>query len=283
MANSHHLDGTAFLRLGSSPCVEVFAGDESESLRHILLQDELELRVVLRGEVDVGFDRGAHTAEAGTLLLLPARHLHAVTARPRGHSFIAFHLDDDALARFGQRAFDSLAARDFECIRVPAELLSLGLEAQSEIVTGATPTPPRGESLSRLLSDLIANLCAVPPRMTASGPATRVASIERALAHLREHFMQEISLQDLAAAAGLSKFHFVRLFAAAVGITPHRYQLLLRVNRARQLLRQGGEIADVAQRTGFFDQSHFTSCFRDVVGVTPGRYQVHMNSQRRVV
>jgi len=102
-----------------------------------------------------------------------------------------------------------------------------------------------------------------------------VSSIERALTYLREHFVQEISLQDLAAAAGLSKFHFVRLFAAAVGITPHRYQLLLRINRARYLLRQGDEIAGVAQRTGFFDQSHFTACFRDVVGVTPGRYQGH--------
>ena len=282
MANSHHLDGTAFLRLGASPCIEVFTGDQAESSRHILLHDELELRMILRGEVDVGFDRAAYPAQAGTLLLLPARRLHAVAARPHGHSFIAFRLDDDALGRFGQSAADSLAARDFESIRVPAELFSLGLELQRLIVADSTAAPARAESLSRLLGGLIASLCAAPARMTASGPATRVASIERALAHLREHFMQEIGLLELAAAAGLSKFHFVRLFAAVVGITPHRYQLLLRVNRARQLLRQGGEIADVAQRTGFFDQSHFTACFRDVVGVTPGRYQVHMSSQRRL-
>ncbi|HTT12082.1 MAG TPA: AraC family transcriptional regulator [Burkholderiaceae bacterium] len=206
------------------------------------------------------------------LMLLPARRLHATTAGAQGHSFIAFHLDQDALARLGP---GSLAARGFACVDAPGELVALGLETQSLLAAGAISMPARLESLSRMLGDLVAAIDAEAPRVSASGPATRVASIERALSYLREHFMREISLQDLAAAAGLSKFHFVRLFAAVVGSTPHRYQLLLRISQARHLLRQGDEIADVAQRTGFFDQSHFTACFREVVGVTPGRYQSH--------
>ena len=45
---------------------------------------------------------------------------------------------------------------------------------------------------------------------------------------------------------------------------------------AKVLLRNGLSIADVALRTGFFDQSHFTRCFHDIVGVTPGRYQLDL-------
>jgi AraC-like DNA-binding protein len=55
-------------------------------------------------------------------------------------------------------------------------------------------------------------------------------------------------------------------------LPPHAFQLQLRVDRAKTLLARGLDIAAVAQRTGFADQSHFTRVFRRSVGVTPGRF-----------
>ena len=124
----------------------------------------------------------------------------------------------------------------------------------------------RDRTHSRCLDGRSATSCPGPHGWSAR-------SVDSALAHLRAHYTQDIGLDDLAAAAGLSKFHFLRLFAARVGVTPHRYQLLLRVLHAKSLLRDGLEIAEVALRTGFFDQSHLTRCFHELVGVTPGRYQ----------
>jgi len=58
-------------------------------------------------------------------------------------------------------------------------------------------------------------------------------------------------------------------------MTPHAYQLDLRINRARQLLRRGDAPADVAQQLGFADQSHFHRAFRQRVALTPGAFQRH--------
>jgi AraC-like DNA-binding protein len=272
MFNPPYADGINFLRLVGSPPVEVFAGEETATARRIVLHDEFELRLILRGRLEVAFNHSGFAASAGSLLYLPARQLHALSTVNSACAFIAFHLNEDASACNGCGGV--AAPSDAACIDVPAEVLASGRAAQMQIAASATAPRTHSESLIHMLDDLMARINAVPVRPAASGASTRVTSIQRALAYLREHCMREVTLRELAAAAGLSKFHFVRLFSTVVGITPHRYQLLLRIAGARALLRQGAEIADVAQHTGFFDQSHFTACFRDVVGVTPGRYQL---------
>ncbi len=77
----------------------------------------------------------------------------------------------------------------------------------------------------------------------------------------------------LAQAAGMSPHALVRAFRAATGLTPHAYQLNLRINAARTLLRAGHAPAVVAQDLGFYDQSHFQNAFRQRVAATPGNYR----------
>ncbi len=95
----------------------------------------------------------------------------------------------------------------------------------------------------------------------------------RAIDYIEAHLEAEISLSELALAAGLSKFHFSRLFKAAIGLTPHKYLLKRRIERAARVLRQGeAEIARVAHNFGFADQSHFTRTFKKIKGVTPKQF-----------
>src|SRR5207249_2620440 len=102
----------------------------------------------------------------------------------------------------------------------------------------------------------------------------RSSAVERALAYLGEHLADEVHLPALAAQVGLSKFHLVRLFRSTLGVTPHRCQLLLRLSRAKAMLRQGVGIAEVALALGFCDQSHLDRTFRLLGGMTPSRYQM---------
>ena len=83
---------------------------------------------------------------------------------------------------------------------------------------------------------------------------------------------QNVSLHSLAGLAGLSPYYLVRAFHRHVGIPPHKYQTIVRINRARKLLRSDAAISEVAYRTGFCDQSHLNRCFKRTLGVTPGRY-----------
>ncbi len=96
--------------------------------------------------------------------------------------------------------------------------------------------------------------------------------LEAARRYMDEHFSQDISLEDLASAAGISKYHLVRRFKRRYGLPPHQYLTTLRVNHAKILLAGPGTMADIALRSGFYDQSHFSKCFKAYTGITPGQY-----------
>lgn len=85
---------------------------------------------------------------------------------------------------------------------------------------------------------------------------------------------ENLSLERLARAAGISAHAFSAAFARTCGVTPHRYVIGRRIERAKQLLR--GEqisVAEIALLTGFASQSHLATAFKRAVGVTPGQYQ----------
>jgi AraC-like DNA-binding protein len=92
---------------------------------------------------------------------------------------------------------------------------------------------------------------------------------------------QNVSIRSLADLVGLSPYYLVRAFHRQVGVPPHRYQTIVRVNRARTLLRSGAALSEVTYHTGFYDQSHLTRCFKSTLGVTPGSYATcHAESPR---
>jgi AraC family transcriptional regulator len=83
------------------------------------------------------------------------------------------------------------------------------------------------------------------------------------------HIDEPIEVAALANIAGRSPFHFSRVFVRSVGITPHRYVVHLRLQRAIELVRNGRcHLAEIAARTGFADQSHLSRWVRRVHGVS---------------
>lgn len=96
--------------------------------------------------------------------------------------------------------------------------------------------------------------------------------INLARRYISERMEAQVRLDDVAAVVGLSKFHLLRSFKAATGLTPWRYQVQLRLSVARDMLRHGMAAAQVAHSCGFFDQSHFTRLFRASYGMTPAAF-----------
>lgn len=101
----------------------------------------------------------------------------------------------------------------------------------------------------------------------------RSLAIERALIYIGQHYVEPIQLSDIAKVACVSKCHLVRRFTATLGVSPHRFQLLLRLSRAKAMLREGTCITHIAQGVGFFDHSHLDRSFRVLLGMTPTQYQ----------
>ena len=104
-------------------------------------------------------------------------------------------------------------------------------------------------------------------------PGSELTSLFREVwDYLEAHCDRRITLEQLSALAGLSKYHLLRCFTRQKGITPYRYLETVRVNRARALLEQGAAPLDAALRAGFADQSHFNHFFKILTGLTPSQY-----------
>jgi AraC family transcriptional regulator len=93
--------------------------------------------------------------------------------------------------------------------------------------------------------------------------------LERLRDYVVAHLDEPIEVAALANIAGRSPFHFSRVFARSVGLTPHRYVVHLRLRRAIELVRERRSgLPEIAARTGFADQSHLSRWVRRVHGVS---------------
>ena len=105
-------------------------------------------------------------------------------------------------------------------------------------------------------------------------PGDVLVHLRRARDHVDRHFVEPLDLDALARTAGLSKFHFHRLFASAYGVTPAAYVCERRIERAQDLLRATTlSVTEVCLAVGFSSLGSFSSRFKAIVGETPSRFQ----------
>jgi AraC family transcriptional regulator len=112
-------------------------------------------------------------------------------------------------------------------------------------------------------------------RRAASRPSPRdERRITAALRRIEARAHEPMALADLAGAAAMSPYHFLRSFRRVVGMTPHQYLLRTRLHRAAvRLLRSEQPVAAIAFEMGFNDLSPFNRRFRRLMGSTPGAYR----------
>jgi len=113
---------------------------------------------------------------------------------------------------------------------------------------------------------------APPDRPESGRAARRDPGLRRVRELLCDDIAGNVTLDELARAAGVSRHRLSRLFRAAYGMPPHRFQLACRIGIARRMLERGVPVAEVALETGFFDQSHLHRHFRKTLGMTPAQY-----------
>jgi AraC-like DNA-binding protein len=98
------------------------------------------------------------------------------------------------------------------------------------------------------------------------------ARVGRALDMMHDRLAENLSVDDLALAAALSPYHFIRTFRREMGMPPHAYLTQIRLRHARSVLAAGVAPVDAALAAGFSDQSHLTKHFKRSYGITPAQY-----------
>jgi AraC-like DNA-binding protein len=121
-----------------------------------------------------------------------------------------------------------------------------------------------------------------PGKPVSATPRDRRRAVEAAL-WIDAHSHRQIDLEDAAAEADISPFHFLRLFANVLGVTPHQYLVRSRLRHAaRRLADEDRSITDIAYDVGFGDLSNFVRTFHRAAGVSPLRFRQASRGKRKI-
>jgi len=266
----HPLDAAEFKRPAHRPGVELY---RAHIVRHAFephTHDAFGL-----GAIDSGVERfryrGAdHLAPADTLVLMNPDELHTGRAETSaGWRYRMLYLDTAALEQLtGERGWWFADALDHDAPRARrvSRLLRQLWHAHEPL------------AFDGLLLDLIDEL---RPSARVAQPVRNEGLLRFApvIEHLRAHMAQRVTLDELAAVAGLSPFHFLRQFKRAHHATPQQMLMALRLFEAKRLLAAAEAPAQVAAAVGLTDQAHLTRAFANRYGVTPARYQQQLGTR----
>jgi AraC family transcriptional regulator len=220
-------------------------------------------------------NRLSYVKQPGSLSLVPAG------ACPSMRAETEFDLVVCAFDSAMMRALQSeLEHRPDGELRVQANFQD---QAAQQLMTLLIADANDGHTTEKLYTEHLVQALAV--RMLSFGGGTKPPSNNKVAYGLPRHvlrriiermrcFDSDLSLQALANESGYSRVHFVRMFKAATGSSPHNYLLNLKLERARELLKNPSmPLIDIALDCGFSSHSHMSRLFHKFVGVTPSAYR----------
>src|SRR5450432_2739414 len=121
-----------------------------------------------------------------------------------------------------------------------------------------------------------------PQKLAPATARDRRRAVETAL-WIDAHSHQPLDLEDTAAEANISPFHFLRLFSGVLGVTPHQYLVRARLRHAARLLADDDRpVTDVAYDVGFGDLSNFVRTFHRAAGVSPRKFREASRGMRKI-
>jgi AraC-like DNA-binding protein len=221
--------------------------------------------------------RGAgHVSAAGMVMAFNPDDPHdGHTATAAGFTYRMIHMRPalllDVLADMTGRA---AAAPLFTAPVVGDAAFGAAVRRLHASLTGPASALGRAEWLTVAVG-IAARHAASPgrPGLAMRTAGDRAAAADRVRGFLHDSYADPVTLADVAAAAGCSRFAAYRAFRGRYGLSPSEYQRQLRLRAARRALASGAAVADVAAAAGFADQAHLTRWFRRCYGITPGDYR----------
>ena len=193
-----------------------------------------------------------------------------------GDECLSFFLDPELVETIGDRAdvWRIGSVPPLGELMVLGELAQAAADGNSDIGLDEV-----GQLLAGRFVDVVAGRAAKPMK---AAMRDRRRAVETAL-WIDAHSHRPIDLDDAAAQAGISPFHFLRLFSDVLGVTPHQYLVRSRLRHAaRRLADDDSPITDIAYDVGFGDLSNFVRTFHRAAGVSPLRFRQASRGMRKI-
>ena len=219
----------------------------------------------------------SHDLVAGSFLIgAPGAEFVCSHDHVCGDECLSFFFSPELVDTIGGRndAWDVGATPPLAELVVLGELAQAAADGMSDIGLDEV-----GHLLAQRLVEVVTGKARKLAKVTARD---RRRAVEAAL-WLEANAHREIELEDAARQAGVSPFHFLRLFSSVLGVTPHQYLLRSRLRRAaRQLTDDDKPVTDVAYDVGFNDLSNFVRTFHRAAGVSPLKFRQASRGRRKI-
>jgi len=193
-----------------------------------------------------------------------------------GDECLSFHLMPELVEAFGKGAdvWTMGSLPPLPELVVIGELAQAAADGRSDLGL---------DELGMLLAARVVDVVSGRRRQTPAAQARERRRAVQAALWLDAHSHQSVDLESAAREAGLSSFHFLRLFTGAIGITPHQYLIRSRLRHAARLLADRDRtVTDVAMDVGFGDLSNFVRTFHRAAGVAPGNFRRAARGDRKI-
>lgn len=257
-------DEAKFARPAHAPGVELVSVSYRQRSFPVHTHPEFVVGAVVGGAETLSVNQRQFTVGAGATLFLHPDEPHAnATLGDETLRYRVFYLQSDALAG----ALDGKLPSFKTPVSDAPHLFEALTRAHDVLANAASDALEQESAFLSLAQTLLDAAPAIEPVRRRASARTR-----RVKAFIDAHFAEGFGLAALADVSGLSNVHTLRTFKQEIGVTPLAYRNQVRLEQARQLLREGHGIADTAAAVGFVDQSHLNRQFQRVVGVSPARY-----------
>lgn len=194
-----------------------------------------------------------------------------------GDECLSFFLEPELVASIG----DAKAVWQVGAVPPMPELMVLGELAQA--AADGRSDIGLDEIGPLLASRFVATMSGKPSQPARPTARDRRRAVETAL-WIDANSHREIELEDAAREAGISPFHFLRMFSATLGVTPHQYLLRSRLRHAaRRLVDDDAAVTDIAYDVGFADLSNFTRTFHRAAGLSPLKFRQAARGERKIL
>jgi len=247
-----------------------------EDIKIIIPGDDAALHVAHRtadGCHKMVFVRGHQVS------VIPANQPHAVYCQ-RQAEMIVIRMDRSF---FEQKTHEELGCGPALLVgrhaAVDPFLTAVGRTLRSEFQMQRIPGAPYLEALAGVIAIHLAKTYNGGQTATPAHVGLPPHKLTRVEAYIKEHLAEGISVKQVAAAIGMSPYHFSRMFKQATGRSPYLYITMQRMECAKELLRNTERpLVDVAASVGFQTQGHFTHVFHKFTGMTPRVFRLNCRS-----
>jgi AraC-like DNA-binding protein len=253
------------------PFVEMRDARGSSACYHTHSHDEFSFGVIDQGSANYLNMKHAHQIHQGHTVTINPGDAHSCNPKEGAWSFRMLFVETQWIAnlqqemlsnvQFDYQPFSQHYKRNISDYRQFSTLFE-SLKKETNLLTA-----------EGLLIDYFADQFSKSNHLLPEKHRVDIRSVSLVKEMILDQLDANISLDEFAKQAELSRYHLIRSFKSHYGQSPHAFQLDQRIKKAKQLLQQGNSLVNTASQLGFSDQSHFQRHFKKRLAITPKQYQ----------